>query len=636
MNKMIMKKLYSFICAICVICGSVSCSDMLETESSRQIFDPELGEKTDSLAYAFGIFQAMQQLADQYVLQGEVRGDLVELTTSSDSYLRQLADFSATTANKYDSAYVYYRVINNCNYYIAHRNTELYTGATNVVINEYAAVKAIRAWAYMQLARNYGKVPFFTEPLTQISQIDNGNYPELDINGIVSELAPDLEKYTGFTVPSVYSGNLNIGNTNWSQNKTIRPSYCFIPVDVVLGDMYLEVGNYGRAASHFITYLTTVAPETSTGSYFAAPMRSKNSTSLFGGNSDSDLPNQRDVLDINMPAWSGIFAANTVSDIITYIPMAVSAQNGPITNLPLIFGADYYATPDEASGYRRTGSRLPLVTNIQLVPSATLNSLSDSTEYYYYVNYGTGNKYDSIRSCRGGDMRLRSIIDQQSIDDTDLTWIKKYDYANIVLYRNSTVLLRLAEAFNRLGMCDAAFAILKDGISEALVRPEGASDGAPYMTEDTKSLLRNEYPLLKDSFLTRFPMERACGIHCHGAGKAASDLARATYTQNKSPYTYSTVIGKKMKEIAGTESVSVGTTKQDTINAIEDLICDEYALELAFEGNRFADLCRLARHKNEAGLYGGNFGSLWLARKLAFKNPQKDLTNPENWYLPFK
>ena len=80
----------------------------------------------------------------------------------------------------------------------------------------------------------------------------------------------------------------------------------------------------------------------------------------------------------------------------------------------------------------------------------------------------------------------------------------------------------------------------------------------------------------------------------------------------------------------------MGTTKQDTINAIEDLLCDEYALELAFEGNRFADLCRLARHKNEAGLYGANFGSLWLARKLAFKKPQKDLTNPENWYLPFK
>ena len=50
----------------------------------------------------------------------------------------------------------------------------------------------------------------------------------------------------------------------------------------------------------------------------------------------------------------------------------------------------------------------------------------------------------------------------------------------------------------------------------------------------------------------------------------------------------------------------------------------------------FFDLCRLARHKNQAGLYGNDFGSRWLARKLAYKNPQKDLTDPQNWYLPMK
>ena len=91
-----------------------------------------------------------------------------------------------------------------------------------------------------------------------------------------------------------------------------------------------------------------------------------------------------------------------------------------------------------------------------------------------------------------------------------------------------------------------------------------------------------------------------------------------------------------MKELAAVYGVNVGTTRQDTINAVEDLICDEYALELAFEGNRFYDLCRLARHKNQAALYGSNFGSLWLARKLAYKHPMKDLTDPKNWYLPFK
>ena len=69
------------------------------------------------------------------------------------------------------------------------------------------------------------------------------------------------------------------------------------------------------------------------------------------------------------------------------------------------------------------------------------------------------------------------------------------------------------------------------------------------------------------------------------------------------------------------------------INVMEDLICDEYALELAFEGHRFGDLCRLARHKNAAGTYGSDFGNRWLAQKLAKKNPVVDLTNPQNWYL---
>ena len=60
------------------------------------------------------------------------------------------------------------------------------------------------------------------------------------------------------------------------------------------------------------------------------------------------------------------------------------------------------------------------------------------------------------------------------------------------------------------------------------------------------------------------------------------------------------------------------------------------ALELAFEGSRFGDLTRIARHKNQAGHYGSNYGSHWLAQKLAYKNPVFDLTNEQNWYLPFK
>ena len=84
------------------------------------------------------------------------------------------------------------------------------------------------------------------------------------------------------------------------------------------------------------------------------------------------------------------------------------------------------------------------------------------------------------------------------------------------------------------------------------------------------------------------------------------------------------------------QGVNVQDTPADSINAMEDIICDEMAMELAFEGNRFADLTRIAKHKNADPLYGSNYGSLWLARKLAYKNPVKDLTQEINWYLPMK
>jgi hypothetical protein len=77
-------------------------------------------------------------------------------------------------------------------------------------------------------------------------------------------------------------------------------------------------------------------------------------------------------------------------------------------------------------------------------------------------------------------------------------------------------------------------------------------------------------------------------------------------------------------------------TINDTILAVEDLICDEMALELAFEGTCFADLTRIARHRNESGVFGATFGSQWLARKLAYKHPAVSLLDEKNWYLPFK
>lgn len=249
-----MKKIVYSIIVMAGLLLTTSCEDMLMTGNDSMVVEPELNAKTDSVFYALGIAQAMQQLADQYFFVGEMRGDLVTTTAHTDNNLRQLADYSATTANKYDSAYVYYKVINNCNYYLAHRDTTLTTGATNVVINEYAAVEAWRAWAYLQLARTYGGnergVPFYTIPLTAISQIEDENFPRLTLSQIVDSLAPRLEKFSGLQVPNFGTNSYAVGTTNWGVAKNINPELIFVPVDVVLGELYLENGQWleiGRA-----------------------------------------------------------------------------------------------------------------------------------------------------------------------------------------------------------------------------------------------------------------------------------------------------------------------------------------------------------------------------------------------------
>ena len=646
-----MRRISIFIFSLMSVWMFSACSDILDTESSRQNIEPGIASKTDSLFYGVGVLQAMQELADQYVLLGEMRGDLVATTRYTDNNLRQLYDFSYDDKNKYDSAYLYYRVINNCNYFIAHRDTALYTGSTNVAIQEYAAIMAIRAWAYLQLGRNYEKVPFFTMPLTEISQIDDNNFPMLDLAGIVNELAPGLEKFTKSFVPNYgITGNTghNIGSLNSGGTKSFFPELCFIPVDVILGDMYLETNQYAKAASHYVTYLTEVSNRPY--SNYTSGMRSKNTTGRMMFGPDPDLPNRSLFSDRNygnIDSWSPIFATNVTQDIITYIPMAVNSRSGCITGLPLIFGYDYYATAEETS----ENSRGRYVDEVQLLPSQVLNTLSDSTEFYYYVDHDNSRDlYDSIAIHKAGDMRLRSILLQYYDDETDATmqWITKFNNGNIILYRTSTVLLHLAEAFNRLEMPDAAFAILKDGISTVIT--DTVADGTytcSYITDATRNNLKTVYPFFSDQNKGKFePMvngvRTATGIHCHGAGFAAGDFPASTnaggsdYHDGKSPYNFNRMTGLKLDEIAKTFGVAVGTTKQDTINAVEDLLCDEYALELAFEGCRFYDLCRLARHKNASALYGANFGSEWLARKLAFKNPQRDLRDEKNWYLPFK
>lgn len=749
-----MKKILYTLFAAIGLMSAVSCSDMLETESNSQLYDPSLSQKTDSVFYAYGILQAMQQLADQYYFQNELRGDLVKTTIYATTDLRAMSNFEADATNKYDSVYLYYQVINNCNYYLKHRNTELVTGSQYVAMNEYIAVAAIRAWTYLQLVRQYGDVPYVTEPVMTISDI-NATQQTTSASVILAGEAEYLEKLKAEwgpeyqAVPTFGKTSVEIGG-NGSRSKKMRPSKCFLPINLVLGDLYLENGEYSKSVKSYYDYLKYNTTETE-----VSTMVRVNSLGSYDYRTDflypTDYSRSTPTAYQTTLSWNNIFTSNEApDDVISYIPMATSKLQGQTTVVPEAFGYLYYETSG-GTRYSQYPSSTVETSDVQVVPSDEFKEMYSNQPFYYEVIPASTSSLREITSAPLGDMRFKFVTTGDE-PYNDRTYVYKPSLGTFFLYRNSTVFLSIAEAMNRMGYPDAAFAVLKNGLDRSLVNYidtayqhqtfdnprirvfgkeryylstraakmlSGQSDefGAPDIEFLPKGLTPEQgggYDASTGLYLSG----TLCGIHVHGAGYTVdeSDVqstynyfaivdARLNKLAEKYPKTdlkakidkyynewmtyaswlnwlnedketaLATVYSKyskrvisgltdadiaKQKNDENTEEEIIDAaiakmnnsqiavtvvrqsypnfveyynsefTNEDRINAMEDILCDEYALEAAFEGRRFGDLQRFARHKNESGIYGGSFGDLWLKDKLEFKGFKG------TWYLPFK
>jgi hypothetical protein len=121
------------------------------------------------------------------------------------------------------------------------------------------------------------------------------------------------------------------------------------------------------------------------------------------------------------------------------------------------------------------------------------------------------------------------------------------------------------------------------------------------------------------------------GVHQRGCG-----ILKPDDPERWSSYDYVKLVTKKIKENHGItvtkEQIYDGSYDEWVKEAVEDLIIDEDALELAFEGCRFSDLARVAIRRNDPS---------FLASRVAKRKGTMDmgmyniLLDSKNWYLPF-
>ncbi len=258
-----------------------SCESFLNPDQELHVTEDKLFDDWyEYRSIEMGLYALQQDLVEQLVVLGELRGDMLTITPNADADLVEIYNFNFSKDNKYASPTRFFKLISACNNFIRvleREHPELLDPETPITNYDrlYGEALCMRAWTYFYAVRIYGKVPYIEESLVTMEEIQeyvnsSGTYTDsvyIDFavdgyyNDTIYNKPITFEKrlYDMDMVIDVFTDQLEndvkavgvnhyINNNDTDWEIVIWNTWAW---HALLGQMYLYQGNLAKATFHY-------------------------------------------------------------------------------------------------------------------------------------------------------------------------------------------------------------------------------------------------------------------------------------------------------------------------------------------------------------------------------------------------